>query len=79
MRKCRIEYRPCHLTHRWGLHIFNDIDEAAWRRFYKVKCRLHCQRQEETPPGFETDTQDKSSDKDKLKDPEIPPQNTEGS
>ena len=35
--------------------------------------------QEETPPGFETDTQDKSSDKDKLKDPEISPQNTEGS
>jgi hypothetical protein len=35
--------------------------------------------QEETPPGFETDTQDKSNDKDKLKDSEIPPQNTEGS
>jgi hypothetical protein len=35
--------------------------------------------QEETPPGFETDTQDKSSDKDKLKDPELPPQNIEGS
>jgi hypothetical protein len=35
--------------------------------------------QETTPPGFETDIQDKSSDKDKLKDPEIPPQNTEGS
>jgi hypothetical protein len=26
--------------------------------------------QETTPPGFETDIQDKSSDKDKLKDPE---------
>jgi hypothetical protein len=35
--------------------------------------------QETTPPGFETDIQDKSSDKNKLKDPEIPPQNTEGS
>jgi hypothetical protein len=35
--------------------------------------------QEETPPGFETDTQDKSNDKDKLKDSEIPSQNTEGS
>jgi hypothetical protein len=35
--------------------------------------------QEETPPGFETDTHDKSSDKYKLKDLEIPPQNTEGS
>jgi hypothetical protein len=37
------------------------------------------QEQEETPPGFEIDTQDKSSDKDKLKDSEIPPQNIEGS
>jgi hypothetical protein len=35
--------------------------------------------QEETPTGFETDTQAKSSDKDKLKNLEIPPQNTEGS
>jgi hypothetical protein len=35
--------------------------------------------QEETPPGFETDTQDKASDKENLKDSEIPPQNTEGS
>jgi hypothetical protein len=35
--------------------------------------------QEETPPGFETDTQSKSSDRDKLKDPELPPQNTEES
>jgi hypothetical protein len=35
--------------------------------------------QETTPPGFETDIQDKSSDKDKLKDLQIPPQNTEGS
>ena len=36
-------------------------------------------KQETTPPGFETDIQNKSSDKDKLKNPEIPPQNTEGS
>jgi hypothetical protein len=35
--------------------------------------------QETIPPGFETIIQDKSSDKDKLKDLEIPPQNTEGS
>jgi hypothetical protein len=35
--------------------------------------------QETIPPGFETIIQDKSSDKDKLKNPEIPPQNTESS
>ena len=35
--------------------------------------------QEETPPGVETDTQDKYNDKDKLKYFEIPSQNTEGS
>ena len=33
--------------------------------------------QETIPPGFETIIQDKSSDKDKLKDSEIPSQNTE--
>jgi hypothetical protein len=35
--------------------------------------------QEETPPGFETDTQDQIYIKGKEKDSEIPPQNTEGS
>ena len=35
--------------------------------------------QETIPPGFETIVQDKSSDRDKLKDLEIPTQNTEGS
>jgi hypothetical protein len=35
--------------------------------------------QEETPPGFETNTQGKENDKDKLKDSEIYPQNIEGS
>ena len=37
------------------------------------------QEQETIPPGFETIFQYNSSDKDKLKDFEIPPQNTEGS
>ena len=35
--------------------------------------------QQTIPPGFETIIQDKSSDKDKLKGLEIPPQNTKGS
>ena len=35
--------------------------------------------QETMPSGFETIIQDKSSDKDKLENPEIPPQNTESS
>jgi hypothetical protein len=36
------------------------------------------QEQETIPLGFETIIQYNSSDKDKLKDSEIPPQNTEG-
>ena len=37
------------------------------------------QVQETIPPGFETIIQYDRSDKDKFKDSEIPPQNTEGS
>jgi hypothetical protein len=35
--------------------------------------------QEEPPPGFETNTQDKENTKGKMKDTEIPSQDTEGS
>jgi hypothetical protein len=79
MRKCRTECKPCHLTHRWGLHLFKDIGEAACQRFYKVKCRLHCQNRKKPLQGLKLILRIKSSDKDKLKDSEIPPQNTEGS
>jgi hypothetical protein len=37
------------------------------------------QEQETIPPGFETIIQYDTSDKDKLKDSEIPPQDTEDS
>ena len=35
--------------------------------------------QEETPPGFETNTQGEPNDKEKLKNTEIPSQDAEGS
>jgi hypothetical protein len=62
-----------------GLASFQRHRQSCLPKILQGEMSTSLPEQETTPLGFETDIQDKSSDKDKLKDPKVPPQNTEGS